>query len=167
MRCTAAVGIHNNFSARQAGISLRSADHETSGRVDIILRVLIQKLLRDHMVNHKTNQVSPQCLHIHFRRMLRGDHHRIYTHRAPILIILHRNLSLSIRAQIVNNIGLSNFRQAHRQLVGQRDRQRHQLRGLIAGIAEHHALIAGPVLQLGIVTGFVFQRLIHTHSNIG
>ena len=33
--------------------------------------------------------------------------------------------------------------EAPRQLVGQHDRQRHQLFGLVAGVAEHQALVAG------------------------
>jgi len=32
------------------------------------------------------------------------------------------------------------------EFVGQRDGSRHQLGGLVAGIAEHHALIAGAAL---------------------
>ena len=38
---------------------------------------------------------------------------------------------------------LANFRKPHGQLVGQRNRRRHQLRILIAGIAKHHSLVAG------------------------
>jgi hypothetical protein len=38
---------------------------------------------------------------------------------------------------------LADFRESHGQLVGQRDRGRHEFRILIAGIPEHHSLVAG------------------------
>ena len=38
---------------------------------------------------------------------------------------------------------LTNLSQSHGQLVGQRDRGRHQLLGLVTGVPEHHALVAG------------------------
>ena len=40
------------------------------------------------------------------------------------------------------------------QLVRQHDRQRHQLRGLVAGVAEHQALVAG-------------AARVHAHGDIG
>jgi hypothetical protein len=50
--------------------------------------------------------------------------------------------------------------------VGQGDGQRHQLRGLVAGVAEHHALIAGAVLELRILAVFVFQGLVHAQGDV-
>ena len=46
------------------------------------------------------------------------------------------------------------------------NRQRHQLRRLAAGITEHHALVACPVLKLSILSLFALQCLIHSKSNI-
>ena len=74
--------------------------------------------------------------------MLAGDDHSIHTHGLVVLIVLHSDLALAIRTQIVHLAVLAHLGQALCQLVSQTDGHRHQLRGLIAGITEHHALIA-------------------------
>jgi hypothetical protein len=43
--------------------------------------------------------------------------------------------------------------------VGQRDRQRHQLRGVLDGVTEHQALVAG-ALQVQRVTRTLDARLV-------
>ena len=50
--------------------------------------------------------------------------------------------------------------------MGQGDGHGHQLWRLIAGVAEHHALVPGAVLQLGVLAGLVLQRLVHAHGNV-
>ena len=47
----AAVRVHNNFAARQAGIPVGTAHDEFPGGVDEIFRPLIQKLRRKHIFN--------------------------------------------------------------------------------------------------------------------
>ena len=47
----AAVCVHNNFAARQAGIPVGTAHDEFPGGVDEIFRPLIQKLRRKHIFN--------------------------------------------------------------------------------------------------------------------
>ena len=53
------------------------------------------------------------------------------------------DLALAVRAQIAHLAVLAHLGQALGQLVGQADGHGHQLRGLVAGITEHHALVAG------------------------
>src|SRR6202035_974655 len=43
---------------------------------------------------------------------------------------------------VLQNVA-ADFSEAHGQFVRQRDRRRHQLRVFVAGIAKHHALVAG------------------------
>src|SRR6266545_1934852 len=43
----AAVGVHDDFPAGQAGVPLGPADHEAPGRVDVSQSVLVTQLLRD------------------------------------------------------------------------------------------------------------------------
>ena len=74
--------------------------------------------------------------------MLAGDDHGIHTERLAVLIVLHGDLALAVRAQIVQLAALAHLGQALGQLVGQADGHGHQLRGLVAGITEHHALVA-------------------------
>ena len=74
--------------------------------------------------------------------MLAGDDHGVHAHGLAVLVVLHGHLALAVRAQVVHLAVLAHLGQALCQLVGQADGHGHQLRGLVAGIAEHHALVA-------------------------
>ena len=50
--------------------------------------------------------------------------------------------------------------------MGQRDSHRHELRGLVAGVAEHHALVAGTVLELVIFAVLVLKGLVDAHCDV-
>ena len=73
--------------------------------------------------------------------MLGRDDHRVHPDGA-VAVVLHRHLALAVGAQIVHLAALAHLGQPAGQLVGQADGQGHQLGGLVAGVAEHHALVA-------------------------
>ena len=62
------------------------------------------------------------------------------------VLVLHRHLGLAIGAQVRHGAGLANLAEALGQAVRHPDRHRHEVRGLVAGVAEHHALVAGALL---------------------
>ena len=74
--------------------------------------------------------------------MLAGDDDSIHADGLAVFVVLHGDLTLAIRAQIVHLAALTHGGQALGQLVCQRNGHGHQLRGLVTGITEHHALIA-------------------------
>ena len=74
--------------------------------------------------------------------MLAGNDHSVHADGLAVHI-LDSDLALAVRTQIVQLAALADFGQLLGQLVGQADGHGHQLRGLIAGIAEHHALVTG------------------------
>ena len=61
---------------------------------------------------------------------------------------------------------LAHVGQALGHFLGDGDGQRHQLRGLVAGVAEHHALVAGTVIQLGIAGVLGLQALVHAQGDV-
>ena len=85
--------------------------------------------------------IFAQRLHLHLRSVLGGNDHSVHTH-GPVALVFHSHLALAVRAQIVQRAVLAHVRQPLCQLVRQRNGQRHQLRRLAAGVAEHHALVA-------------------------
>ena len=64
----------------------------------------------------------------------------------PVPLVADRNLALAVRPQVVEDAALADLGETAGQGVCQRDRERHQLLGLLAGVAEHHPLVAGPNL---------------------
>ena len=99
--------------------------------------------------------------------MLGGDNHSVDTDRVVILVIFHGDLTLPVRAHVGDQAALADLCHLEAELLGQRQRQGHQLRRLIAGVAEHHTLIARAVVQLGFLVVFVFQRFVHAQGDVG
>ena len=100
--------------------------------------------------------------------MLRGDDNRVDSCDL-VIIVLNRDLALSVRTKIFQGSILANLRQLAAKLVCSGNCKRHVLRGLVAGISEHHTLVAGTdLLQLVIchLVLFDFQRLVDAHRDI-
>ena len=142
MTCVAAVGVHDDLTAGEAGVALGAADHKAAGGVDIVLGVLVQQLGGDGGLDDLFHHVGTQLVHAHALAVLAGDDHGVHTH-GLVLVVLHGDLALAVRAQIAHLAALAHLGQTLGQLVGQADGHGHQLRGLVAGITEHHALVAG------------------------
>ena len=158
-----AIGINDDLPSRQSCIPGRSADHKPSGGVDIILCFFSQQLCGNDRLNHMLQHCFPDFTLGDFRRVLCGDHDRIHCHRA-VVVIHHGHLGFAIRPQPGQRSVLSDLGQPPGQPVAQCDCHGHPLRRFVAGISEHHALIAGTGLS-----GFffpAFQRLINTLCNI-
>ena len=140
--CIAAVGIHDDLTTGQAGVALRAAHNKAAGGVDIVLGVLVQQLGGDGGLDDLFHHVGAQLFHADSLAVLAGNDHGVHTHGLVVFIVLHGDLALAVRTQIIHLAVLAHFGQALGQLVSQADGHGHQLGGLIAGIAEHHALVA-------------------------
>ncbi len=98
--------------------------------------------------------------------MLGGDQHGIDALRLAVGIF-HGHLALAIRAQPGKRASLAHFSQRAGQFVRQVDGHGHQLGGLVAGITEHHALVAGAdQVDLVLVAVLGFQGFADAHVNI-
>ena len=115
----------------------------------------------DHHVDH----VPANLFQCNLRAVLGGEHYRVHPD-GPSVFVLHSDLGLAVWPQIVHQTHLTHLGQPLGHLVGQGDGQGHQLRRLVAGVAKHHALVAGAVLKLSVLALLVLQRLIHAHGDV-
>ena len=99
--------------------------------------------------------------------MLGRQYHGVHPDRLAILVILHRDLGLAIGPQIAHQSLLAHIGEALGHFLGNGDSQRHQLRCLVAGIAEHHALVAGAVIKLAVVLSLRLKRFVNAESDVG
>ena len=106
------------------------------------LRIGIEQLRRNDRLDHLVDDGIAQIAVTDRRRMLRRNDDGRGAHGA-LALVLDRHLRLAIGTEEVEIVRLAYFRQAARQLVREHDRERHQLRRLAAGEAEHQSLIAG------------------------
>ena len=74
--------------------------------------------------------------------VLSGDDDRVDADGTAV-VVFDRDLRLAIGTEIIEQAVTPRARESLDQLVRQRNRQRHELVGLGAGVAEHEALIAG------------------------
>ena len=98
MTAHSAVAIDDNFSTGQTGIALRSADYETSGRVDQKLGFLVEQFTGQNFLDDFLDAEISDLFVLHVRRVLRGDDDVRDANRFAIFV-LNRNLALGIGTQ--------------------------------------------------------------------
>ncbi len=82
--------------------------------------------------------------------MLGGDDDGVDAHGAAVGGILHGHLALGVGAQIGHDLALAaDGRELFEQGVAQGECHGYVERGLVGGIAKHHALVAGALLLGG------------------
>ena len=118
------------------------------------------------MLNDKLDHVAADGLKLDLGGVLGGDNDGVNADGAALLVVLDRDLALSVGAEVIDKALLSDLGKAHCELVSKGDGQRHKLRRFVAGVAEHHALVAGAVLQLVILALFVLKRLVNAHCDV-
>ena len=163
MTGVAAVGIHDDLAAGKAGVAHRAADDELAGRIDEEAGLLVHQLSRDGGLDHALNQLAAESLMVDFRRMLGGHNDGIHAH-GLIIFVLHGHLALAVRAQPGQLAAAASLGQAAGDAVRQRNGHRHHFRGLVAGVAEHHALVAGA--DIVFTDGAAFQRSVNALRDI-
>ncbi len=81
------------------------------------------------------------------------DQHSPQAHRLAVLVV-EGDLGLGVGTQVRDGPGPAHLGVALGHPVGHVDRQRHEHVGLVARVAEHHALVAGALLvELVLFTG--------------
>ncbi len=140
-RRPAAVGVDDDLASREAGVGLRARQLEAPARIGeepVAVGVEPRRELRDDDV---LAQVVGQLVEIGVLGVLGGDDHGRELD-GPAVLVAHAHLGLAVRPEVRDRPGLAHLGQAASQPVRQPDRQRHEVGGLVAGVAEHHPLVA-------------------------
>ena len=160
------------------GIAHRAADHELPRRVavDEVAIVLeaprVVEILREDRLDHVLDQIRlEQRVAVEAVAMLGGDEHALDLDRplAAVLVelVADRHLRLPVGAQVREDVGLPHLREPLREPVREHDRQRHQLVGLVRGVAEHHSLVACSLpVQRVVVAVLALVRVVHTLGDV-
>ncbi len=100
--------------------------------------------------------------------MLRRDHHGVDSDGTAV-VVLDGDLALAVRPKVGQHPGPANVGQSLGQAVGHSDRHRHQLFGVPAGVADHHALVPRPGLvePVGGPVQPYLERLVDAHGDVG
>ena len=101
--------------------------------------------------------------------MLGRDEHRVERHGLVVLVD-DAHLGLAVRPQVRELAGAPHLGEALSEPVREPDRKRHQVRRLVAGVPEHHPLVAGALsvqLVLAPAPGPHLGREVHALGDVG
>ena len=127
MSCCSTIGIHYYFSSGKTCISMRSTYYKTSGWDDIYFGMLIHHRRINCLINYLSSYVFSNCFLANLFIMLCRNNHSLKSYRLIILIILNRNLALTIRSKIWKSTIFPNLRKPSCKLMCQRNSVRHML----------------------------------------
>src|SRR5579862_597592 len=142
-----AVSIDDDLAAGETAVPDRAAHHEASGRIDVISGAAVEPLGREDRLDDFLHHRLAQRLGRDVRGVLRREHYGLDADRLVILVT-QRHLALGVGTQPRYAPGLAHLSLALDQAMRQRDWRRHQYVGLLRGIAEHQALVAGALFAL-------------------
>ena len=161
-----AVSIHNNFASGQTCVAVRTTDHKLSGRIHMILDVVIEQRQYLFGMNRSNDTGHQDVNHIvtdngqHFFIslqlgffciigrldeviVLRRNDNGIDTHRRTVVIVFNGNLALSIGTKIGHLLAFAAYLGQYQQnAMCQVERKRHVILSFVGRIAEHHTLVA-------------------------
>ena len=158
VRRRAAVRVDDDLAAREAGVAVRPADLEAAGRVDQETRVrehLARQHRLDDLLDHRLGELGLPL--VHARVVLRRQHDRVDRDRVPV-VVADGDLGLRVGSEERQPAVAAHLALPLDQPVRVVDRERHQRRRLVAGVAEHHPLVAGALVQV-VVGGLVDAAL--------
>ena len=146
VRAGSPIGVDDDLASGEPGIAHRAARDEPPGRVDVVDDLGRVEQGRgddrqDHVLDHVlTNRALTDVV-----RVLRRDQHVGEPLRDAVLV-LDRHLRLAVRTDERQRAVPPDLGQALREAVREPDRHRHEVGGLVAGVAEHQPLVAGAFL---------------------
>ena len=144
-----AVGVDDDLAAGQTGVAHRAADDEAAGRVDqqaIALRRACRRSASTGSMTCFLMSASSGVDETDLVGVLGGEHDGVDADGPVGLVVLDGDLGLAVGPQVGERAVVADGGEPLGEALGHRDRQRHQDVGVVAGVAEHQALVAGALL---------------------
>jgi hypothetical protein len=167
----AAVGVDDDLAAGQARVAHGAAHNEAAGGVHEDLgAVPIDALGVEDGLDDVLDEVGLDLRRVDVGLVLRGHEHLLNRDRL-VVHVAHGDLRLAVRVKVRERAVLAHLGQTLGQAVGQVGRHGHERGGLVAGIAEHDALVARADAVVGVVG--VGRALLHlvglvdAHGDVG
>ena len=144
----AAVGVDNDLAAGEAGVAGGAADDKAAGGIHIVLGIFVEEAGRfEYRSDDLVDDGLPDLFVGDLGIMLMRDNDGVHADR-PVAFVLEGDLAFRVGAEPGDLLILAQGRGVEQDLVGIHDGRGHELGGLLAGKAEHHALVAGTLLAL-------------------
>jgi len=154
-----AVGIDDDLTTGQAAVTVRTANDELAGGVDVVLDLALDEVLWQFWLDDLFDHVVLDLFLRDRRTVLRRDNHRVDANRL-LAIVFDGDLALAIGTKPVDFTLLASFRQAIEDAVRQSNREWHELWGFVGGKTEHQTLVASADIFASV------SVVIHAHGDV-
>ena len=164
----AAVGVDDDLTAGQTAVAHGAADDEAAGGVDVDAGVggKLHALALEHGADDVGLDLGTQLLGGDLLGMLRGHHDLLHVD-GLVVDVADRDLGLAVGAQVGHGAVLAHCSQLLGHALCQVDGHGHERGRLVAGVAEHHALVAGADLLVGVVARLAMLGLVALIDALG
>ena len=168
----AAVGVDDDLAAGETGVAHGAADDEAARGVHVDLAVVGERhpFGLEHRADDRLDNGLAQGVLLDVLGVL-GGHDHLLNRRGRSVDVAHRYLGLAVGAQKFQRAVLAHLRESLGEAMGQIDRHGHERARLVAGIAEHHALVARAYGLVGVGCGRLvalgLEGLVHALGDVG
>ena len=148
------VGINNDLSASETGVTLRTTNDETARGLDVVDGLVVEEVGGDDLLDDLLHDFASEVLGGDFFGVLGGDNDSVDTEGdggTTVLLVLDSDLCLGVGTEPSEGAVATSSRHGEVELVGEHEGQGHQLGGLIGGVSEHDTLVTGSVVLKGTV----------------
>src|SRR3972149_1881918 len=176
----AAVGVDDYLPAGKAAVAVGAAHDELAGRGDVIFCLGVQKLGGDALLDDPFYYAFPEFCMCDIGGVLTRYDDSI-NRRRPAVYVSDGDLALAVRPYVREYAFLPYLGEPLGYLMGKRNGHGHELFGMVAGVAEHEALVARALLLLlravdahGDIRGLPVERdhdgaglVVEPHGGVG
>lgn len=157
------VGVDNDLSTSETGVTLRTTNDKSAGRLDVVDDSVIKKVLGDNLLDDLLEDLLSELFGSDLLSVLggnddsvdtEGDHGTVLT-----LLVLNGNLSLRVGSEPAQRTVTTGSGHSGVKLVGEHDGKGHHFGGFVGSVTEHDTLVTSTDLLEGTV--------VKTLSNVG
>ena len=157
------VGINDDLTASETGITLRTTDDEAAGGLDVVDSAVVKELSRDDLADNLLLDDGTELLSGDIVAVLGRDNDGVNAEGLDgtiVVSVLNGDLGLGIGEQPGDGAVVTGSLHGSVELVREEDGQGQELRGLVGGIAEHDTLVTSTELLKSLL-------VVQTLGNIG
>lgn len=159
----ATVGVDDDLTAGETGITLRTTDDEAARGLDVVNGAVVQELSGDDLLDDLLLDDGTELLSGHIIAVLSRDDDSVHTQGldgTAIVSVLDGDLGLGVGTEPGDGAVDTSLLHRSVELVREQEGEGQELRGLVGGITEHDTLVTGTELLQSLI-------VVETLSNVG
>lgn len=150
----ATVGVDNDLTAGQTGVTLGTTDDEAAGGLEVVNSTVVEELSRNDLLDDLLLESDTDLLSGEIIAVLGRDDNGVDTQgldSTVVVGVLNGDLGLGVRAEPGDGAIFTSISHGLVELVGKDDSQGEELRGLVGSITEHDTLVTSTELLEGLI----------------